>query len=103
MFCLRSMLILLVGLVLCVSYAVPAEDEPETAYDESESLPCKNTPVVSAAEPQIISEVPTLRPSAFRLRLDTMRRLIASQPDNGKGRADPITDCLIILDRSLRC
>ena len=39
-------LILFVLLGFGVSLAVPAEDVPETAYDESEALPFEDTPAV---------------------------------------------------------
>jgi hypothetical protein len=42
-----SILILFVLLGFGVSLAVPAEDVPETAYDESEILPYESTPPVS--------------------------------------------------------
>ena len=43
----RSAFILLVLLVFCFSLAVPAEDLPETAYDESETFPFEGTPLFS--------------------------------------------------------
>ena len=43
----RSLLILVVLVGFGVSQAVPAEDLPETAYDESEALPYECTPLVS--------------------------------------------------------
>jgi hypothetical protein len=45
-------------LILCVllgfgsSLAVPAEDVPETRYDESEGLPYEGTPLFSVTVPQ---------------------------------------------------
>jgi len=42
-----SILVLCVLLGFCVSLAVPAEDVPETAYDESETLPYEATPQLS--------------------------------------------------------
>jgi hypothetical protein len=99
----RSMLLVFVALVLSVSFAVPAEDVPETAYDESESLPCESTPVVSAAVPETVPEAPCLRPRASWLRLDSLRRPGAPHLENRKSWADPISASLIILDHSLRC
>ena len=46
-----SILLLCVLLGFGVSLAVPAEDVPETAYDESEALPYEGTPVFSIARP----------------------------------------------------
>lgn len=46
----HALLVLFVGLVLSASFAIPAEDVPETVYDDSESLPCETpeTDVVKA-------------------------------------------------------
>ncbi len=46
-----SILILFVLLGFGVSLAVPAEDVPETAYDESEALPYESTPLFSIVVP----------------------------------------------------
>lgn len=43
----RSVFVVLLLLGLGVSLAVPTEDVPETAYDESEALPCECTPQCS--------------------------------------------------------
>jgi len=48
----RSVLVLLLLLVFNVSVVVPAEDVPETPYDESEALPYEGTPVFSIAWPR---------------------------------------------------
>ncbi len=42
-----SILVVLVLLVFGASLVVPAEDVPETAYDESEALPYEGTPLFS--------------------------------------------------------
>jgi hypothetical protein len=46
---LAAILLLLLG--LGVSLALPAEDAPETPYDESETQPYEETPAVSIAPP----------------------------------------------------
>ena len=46
-----SILVLFVLLAFGASVAVPAEDVPETAYDESEGLPYEGTPGFSIARP----------------------------------------------------
>jgi hypothetical protein len=43
----RSILVLCVVLAFGTSLAVPAEDVPETAYDESEALPYEGAPLFS--------------------------------------------------------
>jgi len=48
----RSVLVLLLLLVFGVSVVLPAEDLPETPYDESEALPYVGTLLFSIALPQ---------------------------------------------------
>lgn len=48
-----SILILFALLGFGVSLAVPPEDLPETAYDESEALPYEGTPLFSIAVSQV--------------------------------------------------
>jgi hypothetical protein len=48
-----SVLIIFVLLALGVSLAVPAEDIPETAYDESEALPFEGVPLFSIPLPRV--------------------------------------------------
>ena len=89
---LRSALVLLATFALSVSFAVSAEDLPETSYDESESLPYEMTPPLSG---DLVQEsAPTLQ----------------VVPKHALGRAGyrglaahHIPDSLIILDHSLRC
>jgi hypothetical protein len=99
----RSVLVLLVALVLSVSFAVPAEDVPETAYDESESLPFESTPEVSIAMPEAVAEAPVVRPRDYRLRPAFLRRPGAQQVDREAGRVYPVCDSLSILDHPRRC
>ena len=99
----RSVLVLLIALVLGVFFAIPAADLPETAYDESESLPYEGTPVVSIAGPAIVAEKPAVRPCEWRPRFRSLRTADAQLVERGAGWAHPICDSLIILDRSLRC
>jgi hypothetical protein len=48
-----SILVLFVLLAFGLSLAVPAEDVPETVYDESETLPCESTPPFSIVVPLV--------------------------------------------------
>lgn len=61
----RSALILLVLLFFSFSLAVPAEDLPETAYDESEASPYQGTPLIS----NLISQVATSATGAVESRV----------------------------------
>jgi hypothetical protein len=98
-----SVLVLFVFLAFSASQAVPAEDVPETAYDESESLPCESTPMISIVVPETVAEAPAVRPRASRLRLGSLRRPGAQHLDHGTGWDRLVSDSLTILDHSLRC
>ena len=62
-------LVLLIAVVLGLSVAVSAEDVPETAYDESESLPYESTSVFSIAVPKAVAPAPAVRNRVPLLRL----------------------------------
>ncbi len=98
----RSTLVLFSILVMGLSLAVPADDLPETAYDDSESQPYEMTPLLSAQvvqEPvsalQVVSSAPSVLFPTPRhaLNLAGCRELAAHHA----------SDSLIILDHSLRC
>jgi hypothetical protein len=97
-----SILVLFVLLAFGASLAVPAEDVPETAYDESESLPYEMTPPLSGDLVQ--KSAPTLQV------VPIVPSSLFSTPKHALGRAGyrglaahHIPDSLIILDHSLRC
>jgi hypothetical protein len=99
----RSVLVLLVALVLSMSFAVPAEDVPETAYDESEALPYESTPVISIAAPKNAVETSAVRPRASRLRFGSLKKSDRQKLDLRIGWAYPTSDSVAILEHSLRC
>jgi len=96
-------LVLFVALVLSVSFAVFAQDVPETAYDESESLPCESVPVVSATLIETSTGSPTPPPRVSRFRLESRSRIAMLHLAKREGRADSNSDLLITLDHLLRC
>ena len=99
----RSVLVLLVALVLSVSFAVPAEDVPETAYDESESLPCERTPVVSIAAPETVREAPAVRAGTSQLLRTSLRSLELCRSVRWAELPCTVSHFLIILNHSFRC
>jgi len=113
----RRALVLFVALVLTMFFAVPAKDVPETAYDESASLPYVSirvvslagpepavaASVVSSAVPECIAEASAVRPRTSPLRLGSLRRPGAQTRDGTTGSAYRVSDSLTILDHSLRC
>ena len=98
-----SVLILCVLLGFGVSLAVPAEDVPETPYDESETLPCEGTPLFSIAAPEAVAAAPAVLACVSPLGLDTVARRCESYWKHRAWATRPILDPLTILNRSLRC
>lgn len=91
------------ALVLTLSFAVPREDKPETAYVESESLPCESTPAITLAVTELVPRAPTMRPRISR-RYRICVGMPGTQPlDPLTGKAYPFADSLVILDHRLRC
>jgi hypothetical protein len=99
----RFALVLLLFLVLGVSLSVPAEDVPETSYDESETLPCEGTPVFSIEAPEAVAGMPVVPECVSSLGLDTVARRCESywkhRTCGTRANVDPLT----ILNISLRC
>jgi hypothetical protein len=99
---LRTAFVLLAAFFLTLSFAVPAEDLPETTYDESEPLPYEMTPPLSGDLVQVpapILQVVTILPGD----LFSAARYALGRADCRELAAHPISDSLIILDHSLRC
>jgi hypothetical protein len=94
------LLILFVLLGFGLSLAVPAEDVPETAYDESEGLPYQSTPVVSIVVPDTVAPAPAVRPRVSRFRLGSPR---AQNLGHVTCRAYSVSASITILDHSFRC
>ena len=89
---LRSVLVLLFALALSVSFAIPAQDVPETDYDESESVPYESTPMFTIAGPEIASVgTGLLGRRQLQLRGLEAKRVIEDweRIADGMGRADP--------------
>jgi hypothetical protein len=99
-----SVLIICVLLAFGASLAVPAEDVPETAYDESESLPYEGTPLFSTTLSQPFAfKVPAPRANTSSLWSGSLREYGHRQLDRGTNLPHPVSDLLIILDHSFRC
>jgi hypothetical protein len=92
----RSALILLVALFVSLAYTLPAEDVPETTYDESECLPCESTPVLSIPVTEAVAQAAGPRARTCPLLLGSLR-LGQEQANRMAGRAYPISDSLTIL------
>lgn len=95
-------LILFALLGFGMSLAVPAEDVPETAYDESESLPYEMTLPQSFDRMQESAPTFQVVPIAQSDLFSTPRQALV-RAGCGELAAHPISDSLIILDHTLRC
>jgi len=94
----RFTLVLLTAVALSLSFALPAEDVLETAYDESEALPYESTPPYF-----VMQDRPTLAPALeflFQVRREPKGEMPAERLD-----LDAYLACksLIVLDHSFRC
>lgn len=97
----RPLCVVFVALALSVSFAAPAEDVLETAYDESELLPYENTSVLSIRLAN--AEAPPRPTRVPPLRLGPQTKLRTQRINHGNGWACPICDSLTILNHSRRC
>jgi hypothetical protein len=92
----RSALALLLLLGLGVFLVVPAEDVPETPYDESESLPYEDTPVFSIGIPLLSARTTEAVRSPFRQRGEV-------RADRSEQPVGSLVDRLVSLGHPLRC
>jgi hypothetical protein len=99
---LRSVLVLLAALALSLSFAIPAEDVPETPYDESEALPYEATPPFSIMLQESARTPQSVLTFAFRFHFSppASDEIPAEQRERS---AYPISDSLTILDHFFRC
>ena len=91
---LHCLLVLLVAVVFVLTFAVPAEDIPDSAYDESESMPYESALPLSLVLPEMAC---ALQVMPFG-RSDSRPLLRESRPAEC-----PASGSLIILIHSLRC
>ena len=98
----RSALIFAMAYVLILGFAVPTEDAPDTAYDESELLPYEATPPFAVAVPKIVSES-----TPQRSRAPSRGALVFEGPSHSTDRPQsppPVMNARIhVLNHSLRC
>jgi hypothetical protein len=98
-----SILILCVLLAFGVSLAVPAEDVPETAYDESEALPYEETPLFSIVVPLVAARTAKAELSCDSLlRFNSLTKRRNHRRENN-ARSHWVFDSLSIINCSLRC
>ena len=93
-----SILVLCVLLGFGVPLADPAEDVPETAYDESEGLPYEVIPLLS-----IVSRPVAARTPQPMLKSGSLSRRYEGRAEHRAWSAHPASNSLPILNHSLRC
>jgi len=100
---LRFLLVVVAAFAVTLSFAVPAEDIPETPYDESEALPYESTlsfSVILEESAQAQQSVPTFV-SLPRVNPTPTRDEIPAAQSGPTPR--PISSSVTILDHALRC
>ena len=99
---LHRILVVLATLTLCLSFAVPVEDDPETFYDESESVPYESTPLFSAMQDSA-RELQSVLISALPPRVNPTARRDEVLAEQSARTPHPTYRSVTILDHSLRC
>jgi hypothetical protein len=99
----RSVLVLFVGLVFGLSFAIPAEDIPETLYDESESLPYESALPLSIVLQESDLVLQSVLTSGFQLPFDPIARRAEISSGQRKQPAHPMFASIPILNLCLRC
>lgn len=97
---LHRALVLLAAFSLSLSFAVPVEDVPETAYDESEAVPYESTPLFSTELRQASRALRFSPILPFDLRPAFSHDAVRA---GWELTAHPIPGSLIILVHALRC
>ena len=84
-------------LTLCLPLGVAAEDDPETAYDVSETLPYEGTALFSIEAPLIADRGAQEVLSPLHLRPGTSSMLTARVHDTGANRSTDARASLTLL------
>ena len=93
----RSVLILFVLLSFCASFGVPAEDVPETPYDESEALPYAKTLQFLLVVPQALAQI-----AKTELNFGSLTKRCRRRPESN-AQSHCVHDSLTIINHCLRC
>jgi len=99
----RSVLVLFLVLIFGLSFTVPAEDIPETPYDESETLPFESTPGFSNVVQESGQTLHSVLTLAFPVHFHPTAVRDEILAEQSPWITHRICDSLVILDRSLRC
>jgi len=100
---LRCILVMLAAFALSLSFVVPANDPPETPYDESEALPYESTPLFSIVLQESARIPQSVLTSALPLHFSPPSRRDEIPAEQQDRTPHPISESLNVLDHSLRC
>jgi hypothetical protein len=101
---LGSAIVFSVILTFGLSLAVPAEDVPETSFDESESLPYESTPLFSIVVVQVATRAAEHGLAwVSPVRFAFLNGYSECYPPYGPGPVHPHPDSSTIFDCSFRC
>ncbi len=99
----RFAFVLLLTIVLGLFLAVPAEDLPETAFDESETPAYEGTPLFSIEVPQAAApEAPDVQ-SAADLGSGALSPFTSTRSDGENAARSPDVRLALALRSTLRC
>lgn len=95
-------IVFLLSLTLGCFLAVPIDNLPETAFDESETLPCRSTPVLRIAAPAPARTPQSKLKSGSPIHLGDLTRR-CERRGHGAWSSHPISVSLTILNHLFRC
>jgi len=101
---LRLGFVFLLAIILGLSLATVPEDAPETAFDESETLPYETTPLFSIVVPQAAAQAPEDRQTRVSApAVSPLTELRGRRLQGEKVAVHPDSHPLTVLHCSLRC
>ena len=100
---LRCLLAVLVALVFGLSLAVSAEDVPDTAYDESDSLPYEITSIFCIAQLRPVAQGQAVLPRSSLRCLASRRSFNKQDHANRTGLPHSVAHYLNVLEHFFRC
>ena len=100
---LRCAFVLLATFALSVSFGVPAEDVPETAYDESEALPYEGAPLFSIAVLPLSTRTTQTVPNSLHQKVGVPSRFPSARIRDNEAKGATDTRISLALLCTLLC
>jgi len=99
----RRAFVVVLAIGLGLFLAVPAEDIPETAFDESETAACESTPLFSIVLPRAAAPKARDVRGAADLRYDSLSALTLTRVNGKDATRSPNAGESLALLSTLRC